>query len=305
MRAIVFAGFLATILFAGCGESSTEDNKRPPAPPPPSKDTAKFFTLSVDNLRPLDTASGQYVLWIKGPGDSALRLAKRLDFWTRPGGLMTFSGSILVGKPDSLSEVLVSIEPMQTPASPSNQLIKGTYDRSQAAYILTTDSTVGDFSAISGSVLFTTASSDTNRARSEFYLMRLNASTPTASLNNLPVLPTGWHYGLWVLDSNFIPRHRFFYGLFSQAEGHDSDSSHDAFAFPGGYNPASLTDPAGRIEITLEPDIAIKNGKPVAPSPITLLYLRLQRFITLNQTIDLTNVWASSAPRGTLKFIRS
>jgi hypothetical protein len=305
MRALVFAGLLVAIICAGCGESSTEDNKRPPSPPPPSKDTARFFTLEVANLRPLDTTSGQYVLWIKGPGDSTLRLAKRLDFWTRPGGQMIFSGSILVGKPDSLTEVLVSIEPMQTPSSPSNQLIKGTYNRSQAAYILTTDSTIGDFSATSGSVLFTTTSSDTNRARSEFYLMRLNGSTPAASLNNLPMPPSGWHYGLWVLDSNFIPRHQFFYGLFLQAEGHDSDSTHDAYEFPGGYNPASLTDPAGRIEITLEPDVAVKNGKPLAPSPITLLYLRLQRFITLNQTIDLTNVWASSAPRGTLKFIRS
>jgi len=304
MRALVLAGFLATIICAGCGESSTE-NKRPPSLPPPSKDTARFFTLAVDNLRPLDTVSGQYVLWIRGPGDSALRLTKRLDFWTRPGGQMVFSGSILVGKPDSLAEVLVSIERMQTPSLPSNRLIQGTYDRSQAAYILTTDSTVGDFSAARGSVLFTTASSDTNRARSEFYMMQLIGGTLTASLNNLPILPAGWHYGLWVLDSNFIPMHRFFYGLFSSAVGHDSDSSHDAFAFPGGYNPASLADPAGRIEVTLEPDVAIRNGKPVAPSPITLLYLQLQRFITLNQTIDLTNVWASSAPRGTLKFIRS
>jgi hypothetical protein len=184
-------------------------------------------------------------------------------------------------------------------------LIRGTTRRTDSTYVLTTDSAVGDFSALKGSVLFTTTSSDTNRARSEFYLMQMNGGVPSASLKNLPEPPHGWRYGLWVLDSNFIPMHRFFYGTFTSATGHDSDSLHDAFAFPGGYNPASLADPGGRLEVTLEPDVAIRNGKPVAPSPIALLYMRLQRFITLNQTVDLTNVWASSTPRGVLKFIRS
>src|SRR6266404_9331313 len=250
-----FACFVLLIFtFQAC-----EQKEEPVTPPIVSQSSKFFYTLTVTNGRPIDTTTGQYVLWAHWRGDSNYRFSVPLHFWVRSPDRITFSGSIDFTSADSLGadsidSILLSIEPMTVPLVPSSPLVSGPADaHANPVAAMTTDNTIEDFSGVTGSVLFTTTSLDTSRAKSEFYLMQLINGVPAASLTNLPPPPTGWTYGLWVLDSNFYPMHRFFYGTFTSAFGHDSDPTTDAFPYPGGFKPAALTDAGARLEITLEP----------------------------------------------------
>jgi hypothetical protein len=258
----------------------------------------------VANIRALDSESGQYVLWLRMRGDTAW-FAKQLTYWTVGAGSLDFLGIIaLPHMPDSIERAFVAIEPPHIPDSPTSILMAGAFDSigDSASMSTVNEGGVGDYSKARASVIFTTQSTDTNRAKSEFYLMDVIGGVPSSSVSNLPIPPQGWDYGLWVLDSNFYPLHKFFYGAFAKADSSDSKSRNDEFPFPGGFNPAPLTDPGARLEVTLEPNFAVQSNHPNGPSPFIILWTPLRRFIDYNDTLNLRNVWSTSAPHGILKL---
>jgi hypothetical protein len=285
-------------VFAGCTSNT-----------PPQSNSKQLpvgtysYQLNVANIRVLDTISGQYVLWLRILGDTTW-YAKPLTYWTVGSGSLDFLGTIsLPHTPDSIDTALVSIEQISLPSSPTSILMTGTfYSGADTAYMsMANAGGAGNYSSATASVIFTTRSSDTNRAKSEFYLMDFIKGVPTSSASNIPVPPPGWSYGLWVLDSNFYPLHKFFYGAFTNPDSSDSSPQTDEFPFPGGFNPAPLNDPGARLEVTLEPDFAISGNHPAGPSPLTILWAQLRRFIDYNDTLNLQNAWSFSAPHGILK----
>ncbi len=295
------AATLAATLF-GCSASNTP----PPVEAPPTP--ALKYRLTVQNLRPIDMSYEQYVLWLRakrvgaGPDTAWIALAQKSWQLGKAGDELIFSGSLppsIVA--DSVDRALLSIEPLTIPSTPSSILIDVKVLR-DTGILSTADSSIfGDYSLAAGSALFTTRSSDTKRARNEFYLMHMAATgTPTTSITGLPHAPAGWIYGLWVLDSSFFPPHQFLYGYFSNSNGPDSNATNASYPFPGGYNPAPLTDGGARIVVTLEPMISFNGPKPHTPSPIEILSLQLRRFISFGDTIQFSNVWSASAPTGTL-----
>jgi len=163
---------------------------------------------------------------------------------------------------------------------------------------------VGSFTGARALVTFTTRLADTQRSKSEFYFMQVAGGVASAGIAGFPLPPSGWEYASWVLDSNFFPIHKFFYGAFKHADSSDSLPANDEFPFPGGYNPARLNDPGARMEITLEPEWIVASGRPIGPSPLTILWNPLRQFINMNDTMSLRNGWNSCAPSGVLTIWR-
>ncbi|HZK75535.1 MAG TPA: hypothetical protein VFD13_01390 [Candidatus Kapabacteria bacterium] len=289
-------------VYAGCS-SSTPPQSNPKQP----KSAGTFnYQLNVANIRALLTLSGQYVLWLRMLGDTAW-YAQPLTYWTVGSNSLDFLGTIsLAHAPDSIETVFVSIEPPTVAASPTSILMTGTFDSTgdSASMSATNVGGAGDYSKAKASVIFTTKSPDTNQAKSEFFLMDFIRGVPTASVSNLPIPPHGWAYGLWVLDSNFYPLHKFFYGTFTNPDSSDFNPTSTDYPFPGGYNRRPLNDPGARLEVTLEPSFAVRGNHPAGPSPLTLLWVRLRQFIDYNDTLPLANAWASSAPHGILKIFK-
>ena len=274
----------------------------------PTSTFTYHFQLPVANLHRLDAAHEQYVLWLKMRTDNGIVWNAVQLAVTNLGvnDSLIWTGDLTLHEPsDSIERAVLSIEPPVIPATPSSKLIAGAFigGSLNSASLTTSDSEgIGDYSTASGSVLFTTKSSDTNRAKSEFYLMQINNGIPAASLQNLPLPKAGWVYGLWVLDSNFYPLHQFFYGSFANAAGPDTDPTNEGFPFPGGFRPAPLNDPGAKLEITLEPSFAVQNNTPSGPSSIPILWLQLQRFIDFNESLGLQNSWSGATPSGTLSI---
>lgn len=290
---------LATAL-VGCSASNT-----PPPVEAPTTPTLKY-RLTVQNLRPIDTSYEQYVLWLRvKPSEGWVSISLSTGQRANTGGALTFSSTLQAAdSTDSIDSAILSIEPLTIPQTPTSILITGAVARDTG---LLSSTGAGDFSLAAGSALFTTRSSDTNRAKNEFYLMHMAATgTPTASITGLPRAPAGWIYGLWVLDSNFFPPHQFLYGYFSNSNGPDSNATNASYPFPGGYNPAPLTDGGARIVVTLEPITHFSAPRPKrswvisVPSPIEIMSAQLRRFISFGDTIQFQNVWSASAPTGTL-----
>ena len=73
---------------------------------------------------------------------------------------------------------------------------------------------------------------------------------------------------------------------------------------PWWIQPPPLNDPGAKLEVTLEPTFELQNGKLANPSPFVALYTQLQRFINFDQSLQLTNVWNTSAPSGTLTITK-
>lgn len=291
VRALSVLWFILLCL-AGCSSGTNP----PPSIPQPLPNGTYNYVLDVSNLRPLDTTSGQYVLWLKMIDDTMWH-SKSLNFWRAKTGFLEFAGQIqLPSAPDSIQTVEISVEPMAVPPSPSSLLLTGSFYQDSS----TLSSVVGDYSDAGASVIFTTQSSDTNRSKQEFYLMRFVNGLHTATAMNMPAPPNGWTYGLWVLDSNFYPKHRFFYGWFRNADSSSSEWKPGEFQFPGGFNPAPMNDPGARLEVTLEPQFAIQSNRPNAPSPLTILWSQLRRFIDFNDSLTLVNSWHATEPEGKL-----
>lgn len=297
-RTSLVAGLL---LFAIAGCSS---GTNPPPSVQRSTNGSYNYSLIVANIRPLDTTTGQYVLWLKMIDDTTW-YSKPLTFWTVGKNNLDFQGTISLPRtPDSINIAYVSIEPMVLPSAPSSVLMAGTvspvHDTAMSDLSTSAPGAVGNYSLAQASVIFTTRSSDTNRARQEFYLMHFLNGLAAPSALNMPVPLSGWVYGIWVLDSNFYPKHKFFYGWFRNADSASSKWVAGEYPFPGGFEPPPMNDPGARIEVTLEPQFAITNDKPAGPSPLTLLWAQLRTFIDFNDTLVLSNVWNSTAPEGKL-----
>ena len=292
---------MVVLALGGCSSSTPPQQSNPK--PPPNAGTYNF-QLNVANIRALDTSSGEYVLWLRMIGDTAL-YPRRLTYWTVGSDSLDFLGTIqLPHSPDSIVSVYVSIEPSTVPANPSSILMTGAFDSvTDSAFISAANhGGAGDYSNAKASVIFTTKSPDTDQAKSEFYLMDFVHGVPTSSVSNLSIPPHGWSFGLWVLDSNFYPLHKFFYGTFTNPDSSDTNPTNSDYPFPGGYYPRPLNDPGARLEITLEPDFAIQSNHPAGPSPFTVLWVRLRQFINYNDTLNLANGWSSFAPHGILKL---
>jgi hypothetical protein len=285
LLALSFAG----LNFAGCSSSVVPQ-------------LGDSYALHVVNLRPQDSTGNQYVLWVQMRGSStwystALRSPQILE------DSLDFSGSITIPQtPDSIGDAYVSIEPSMIPASPTSILIAGAFNATSGSASLSTMNAggVGNFSQAQATATFTTKSGDTTRAMNEFYLMRFRNGAPEPSCANVPVAPKGWSYGLWVVDSNFLPLHQFFYGAFTNPDNSDTNPTNTDYPFPGGFNPAPLNDPGAMLEVTLEPSFVVAGNNPKGPSPLRILSGQLFTFINFNDTLALQNSWTSSAPSGIL-----
>ncbi len=293
-------GGAIALIVGGCHNATT-----PPSTPPSTPTPGTYnYSLNVANIRPLDTASGQYVLWLKMRNDTAW-YSKPLTYWTVGYGSLDFLGTIsLPASPDSIETAYVSMEPKIFSRSPTSVLMIGTFypGVDSAGMSSSYSGAIGDYAQAQATAVFTTKSSDTNRARQEFYLMRLMGGVPLPSATNMPIPPAGWSYGLWVLDSNFYPLHKFFYGAFRSPDSSDLNPQNEEYPFPGGYNPAPLNDPGARLEVTLEPNYAIQTNRPNGPSPLTVLWGPLKMFINFNDSLPLENAWGSSALQGVLRI---
>lgn len=262
------------------------------------------YTLHVANLPSLDSTSSQYVLWVQFSGSSTWYSAA-LGAGQTIGDSMEFSGSItLPQSPNSIAEAYVSMEPSSIPASPLSILIAGAFNGSSGSGVLTTTNTggVGNFSQAQATATFTTKSSNTTLAENEFFLMRFVNGVPEPSCTNLPDAPKGWNYGLWVVDTNFYPQHRFFYGAFTNQDSSDTHPTSTDYPFPGGFYIAPLNDPGAQLEVTLEPSLAVAGNDPKGSSPLVILSGQLFSYLNLNDTLALQNSWQASAPSGRLNI---
>jgi hypothetical protein len=286
-------------IFSACAAGTSDVQTPPPLPP-----GTYNYQLAAANLDSPDT-SEQYVLWLE-MRDTTWQ-AVRLTSWTRVGGVdsLFFAGR-LATFPDSIVRVFLSIEPATLSSTPSARIMSGAFSNvSNSAKLHSTDSNgTDDYSGVGGSVLFTTKSSDTNRAKQEFYFMRDSSGVFIASLAGLPRPNPGWVYGIWAEDTNFYPKRKIFYGYFTSAVGADSKPNTAAFPFPGGYNPAPLNDPGAEIEITLDAEFLDRGNHPTGPSSMPVLWAPLKRFIHFDESLKLENVWKANAVSGSFSLSR-
>ncbi len=285
--------------------SCTHSDSPPATTPPVVLPTGSYnFHLSVHNGRPLDSAVSRYVLWLEHR-DSSWQ-AVPLSFWYvgHTPDTMGFQGVVKTSA-DSIMRVVLSVESSSSASKPTVSLLDGAFVAGTTnAATLSLSNSIADCSNAAGTVLFTTNSADTNRAKQEFYLMEVKNGVNISSITGLPVPRAGWVYGLWVLDSGFYPIHKFFYGYFTDVNGPGSIPSNSGFPFPGGFNPAPLNDAGAKLEVTLEPEFSVKSNHPAGPSPMVVLSAQLTRFINYNETKQFTNVWSSSAARGVLTLTK-
>lgn len=271
MRHLLLIAFLASIL------SSCAGNEEPPAPAQP------VLHLTVHNLGSLDSSREQYVLWLHEAGGA---WQTQPLTWSSDAG----SDSLETKLPSmaTFDSALLSVEPITVPPHPTSIIAAGAVRNNRAS--LTTDHVLPGLSDASATATFTTHATDTNRARHEFYLMRSSSGNEVTSISDLPEPPAGWKYGLWVCNTNFYPAQNFFFGSFTSDEGASSGGFASAFPFPGGYYPGTLTSESSDIVVTLEPDANLAL-RPHIASPVKILSGRLHRFISLHDTIELSNVW--------------
>ncbi|MEI8134128.1 MAG: hypothetical protein WCH46_03490 [bacterium] len=295
--------FIGLFLLTSCKKDQPTD---------PNKDSDKIglrFTLTASGLRYLRIGE-HYVLWAKARSDTSWTRISQLDTL----GFNSQNEAVAVGlfdsklSLDSITDALLTIQPPNSstpsfdfPIAEAHHFI---YDsavlRSTAS--LTSVALLGDYTATQGNVVYTSTRSDSLAYTHEFYLMNYSVGSQTQSVVSLPLPPKGWQYGLWVQDSNFVPHQKFFYGLFSKAIGHDSDSTNDAYSFPGGWKAPNLASASGSIIVTLEPNFYGDSLKFNSPSPFTILSLNRTKFLEKNKSYRMENVAGQGLPNGTLIF---
>lgn len=275
-------------------------------PPSDSSGTVNFVVseLGMRNLR----AGEYYFMWVKTSPDSGWKIKKQLLItYTSPEDTAIMVGTIKNISIENIYGVLVTIERTSNPATPGFSFLQANdfevdpiKRTSRAA--LNHSQTLGDYSALQGSLVFTSKSSDSLSYTHEFYLMNYAGGIQTPSLMSLTAPPTGWDYGLWAEDTNFTPHEYFFYGFFSKSIGHDSDSSKDSYFFPGGWKPQQMNMPGGSIIVTLEPQLYGDSLKFKGPSPFTVLSFNRIRFIDKDHNYPMNNVSANGLPSGAIIF---
>lgn len=293
--------WLLTSLIASCSnDTSTQPNAGG------SSSDRYFYTLNFDHLKYLP-AGQSYVLWSKQSGDAGWTFLDTLGYNVHNGDSVKYSANIhLKVDPAKIDRVLLSIEPTSKAYTvPTTQLIGGPFEAGpRSAQLTVVDSSgVGRYLQTSAAITFTTLSSDTNRAKSEFYLMTFKGGKATPSAQNLPAPKSGWTYALWVVDPNFFPPHQFYYGSFNDPNGPDSQTQPGDYPLPGGYRPSPLTDPGASILLTLEPGFGLAKSH-TEPSQFVLLEASLKRFINYNESIVMDNVTQSTLPTATFALIK-
>jgi hypothetical protein len=291
---------LLLLLLVGCRHDTPVQTT-----PPPTTHTGEItYTVYAQDLR-APRANETYLLWIRPTGTTDLiKLAELVvDKYKLHGP----DSLVLTGKTnlkDSLlpyDEALISLEPDTSVTKPGSVLMLGAangagiFDMDPA-----TEGAVADLRFTTASATFGTRSADTTRSHHEFYLADLSGSTPISTLANLPNIGFGWHYAIWVTDSFYSPLHLFYYGAFLHPNGHDSDSTNDSFAFPGGFEPPSLDNTHAKIEITVEPDFHLANVKALGPSPFPILEGAIPINVYSRLVVSLTNVVSRGLPKARL-----
>ena len=298
------AAILLSFWIAGCSSSNEPAQKVDT-----KKDTIPTYELRIiaHHLRPLRNPEG-YVLWLKYDGDDNWYRVKERSYYFRPDdSTSVLYDTTYASRSNELSEALVSIEKDTAQiTTPSLQLWHGFFSGDSALKTASLDpSPLGNFAALDGSLVFTTQSADTTAFVKEFYLAKSDSSKYSTSLQSLPVPASGWKYAIWAVDSNFTPPQYIYYGQFVLPTGHDSDSSKDALAFPGGFNNAPMNIGSGSIIVTLEPDWYGNAVRFKGPSPFSLLVFDRTRFLLRNHNYPMTNVSDITVPGGYILMKRT
>lgn len=275
----------------------------PVTPTPPvynPNDSIHYLTITGRHIQ-MARAGEAYGLWYRYGADSVWQLGSSFtQLYSAPADSLQrlYGYFILHGSLDSISAVQLTLDPLSGPRVPTSHIATGTLSggRDSVRGVMAAAASFSAFGATSADVIFVSSTSDTNRAQHEFYLADQGTGGLTASLQSLPLPPIDWIYALWVTDSNFYPRHKFLYGTFASASGHDSDSLNDAYPFPGGFRTNDLDVPGGNILITLEPKFSLSSLRTSGPSGVNILSLPLPRFITNGETLAMKNVAATTVP---------
>jgi hypothetical protein len=306
IRLFIVSVFALTFFTAtGC----KKDNPVEAKPADTTKDTTLiYFTIKQAGLKNLRQGE-HYVLWLKTKSDTQWKLFSTVD--TVYNG---FDSSVAVGKIasdlriDSIVGALLTIAQPGVLPNTNYPILESHHfslDSAHKVAISAFDSKnlLGNYSSLEGSLVFTSTLPDTLAYTHEFYLMNFTDSTKSASLLSLNAPPNGWEYGLWAEDLSFTPHQYFFYGLFLNPKGHDSDSLNDHYLFPGGWKPQQMNYGSGSIIVTLEPLFYGDSLKYKGPSPFTLLQFNRIRFIEKNKNYPMDNV-SDGLPSGTIMFKR-
>ncbi len=284
------------LILGGCSSTVA-----PVAPTVNSSTGIYRYQLILPNSFVLDSTQGKFMLWVKMIGDTT-SVSVLLDSSEFISGSEKYFGNIhLDHNPDSLASAVVSWEPTLDTLAPLHVLLTGSYSSMQNLIPLSSNG-VGNLSSLSNgsaTATFTTRSSDTNLARNEFYLLRFVHGLPEPSAT-LPEAPPGWSYGLWAINLNFYPAHRFYYGAFTNSDSADTQPTNTDYPLPGGFNFPKLNDPGATLYVTLEPSFEVTSNRPPGPSPFVILQNRLSEFIEFNDTLPLRNVWPSGGFTGSL-----
>lgn len=264
-----------------------------------------ILRLEAQNLR-RPRIQERYILWGLHSGDSHWTRLSRLPISSIFRGDSTIINlSLKLERSlDNVTDFGVSIELVDSPAVPGPFLMRGArIDSTKADLGQSELQGLDALDEASGSLVFQTRSSDTLRYLREFYFATQTGSDLKPSISGLPALPTGWKYGIWVIDSNYFPHHRFFYGFLQDATGPDSRSGKDSYPLPGGFEGPQLSRPAGSIRVTVEPPTLAGQIPSAGPAPYAIWYARLPKTITRGQTLELQNISRVSFPTGRL-YIR-
>ena len=295
-------------LIVGCKKESN------PVTPPPKVVDSTIVNYEIDffGLNPLRD-SEFYVLWIKVIPDSSWRMTSVLH--TAAGSpvdtAIMYGAFRMIHALDSISDVLITLEHTSSPSVVGlpiarSEVLNVDSAKRYASSFLNANQFLGDYSALQGGLVFTSNMIDSLAYTHEFYLMNLLGTKQTPSLFSLNAPPNGWKYGLWAEDLNFTPHEYFFYGLFSNPIGHDSDSTNDSYPYPGGWKPQRMDMASGSIIVTLEPLFYGDSLKFKGPSAFTILQFNRIPFIDKNKNYPMGNVSLHNIPRsGTIEFTRN
>lgn len=290
-RWIVAAALLGSGLFA-----CTNDPAPTPEPQPTAKNSVSY-TLYAHNFR--DVRPGESLhLWAIFNGETEWTHMSKLemprlyaDDSSRLAGRFKFAREI-----DQISKIMISIETVDSPKTPGSKLIAGSYANNTATLRASDADGVGDYSAITASIIFTSRSSDPSRYLKEFYFAELVNGELKPSIKSLPTPPEGWKYAIWYSDSNFYPEHKFFYGFLNSPSLPDSRNSKDTYPLPGGFEGPQLNRLGAHLYVTLEPPTLQNQLTQVGPSTYSVLFGELPKKLLPDQTLPMINVDSTGFP---------
>lgn len=290
------------LLGTGCSED-------PPVVPVDTAATVNY-RIVARNIIPLRTGE-YYFLWVKEAPDSDYRfISDSVLHVYYPFDSSQYFGKFDVEHSiDSLKEVLLTIERTKKPTTPGLVVLRGMVEKQfnsvlgkDSIYSVMGNTSFDSMLNTSGMLTFTSKSPDPDAYTKEFYFLRFAGPTFVPSIESLPIPPSGWKYATWAYDTDFFPVHQFLYGLFTTASGHDSDSTGDAYEFPGGAKSQPQDVGTGIIMVTLEPQFYGDSLRYAGPSPFRILQFERRRFIIADQPYSMDNAAVYSLPTMSISF---